>query len=112
MISTFPRILPELVVPRAGTWIETRFFRRALSLGRLVVPRAGTWIETYGARLFNACKTVVPRAGTWIETIINLRYLIHSWSFPVRERGLKPYRKVKNAPTAFVVPRAGTWIET
>ena len=25
---------------------------------------------------------------------------------------MKPYRKVKNAPTAFVVPRAGTWIET
>ena len=55
----------------------------------LVVPRAGTWIETYH-HLIRKCLTfVVPRAGTWIETCI-IKFFCRSFlSFPVRERGLK-----------------------
>ena len=32
---------------------------------------------------------VVPRAGTWIETCTYRSITCRSWSFPVRERGLK-----------------------
>ena len=100
-----------LVVPRAGTWIETfdplRYAGAGLSfpvrerglkrLGfylqaqrLLVVPRAGTWIETCVPACSPELTAVVPRAGTWIETMIGLYPADMSWSFPVRERGLKP----------------------
>ena len=40
----------------------------ALRLAAAVVPRAGTWIETPYFRAFQCQYSVVPRAGTWIET--------------------------------------------
>ena len=57
---------------------------------KMVVPRAGTWIETHGAlfKFFGNC--VVPRAGTWIETSATASQKVIGLSFPVRERGLKP----------------------
>jgi len=38
-----------MVVPRAGTWIETDI-STTLIKERIVVPRAGTWIETAARR--------------------------------------------------------------
>ena len=35
-----------------------------------------------------------------------------SWSFPVRERGLKHPESIGEIVRDYVVPRAGTWIET
>ena len=35
----------------------------------MVVPRAGTWIETYSSYEDVMSEIVVPRAGTWIETL-------------------------------------------
>ena len=123
-----------MVVPLAGTWIET------LSLIILyaligVVPLAGTWIETFGALASVVLMTVVPLAGTWIETREEkAAKLSNIMSFPSRERGLKPSQHdyIRQAPSSFpsrerglkqldfeegeevskVVPLAGTWIET
>ena len=56
-----------VVVPRAGTWIETtvpHYYRP----DHYVVPRAGTWIETGVWGNITDFISVVPRAGTWIET--------------------------------------------
>ena len=36
---------------------------------RTVVPRAGTWIETRETTKSDRQLFVVPRAGTWIETL-------------------------------------------
>ena len=56
---------------------------------------------------------VVPRAGTWIETRYTCRCLFSRFqSFPVRERGLKPFLSNSLDRAFIVVPRAGTWIET
>ena len=38
----------------------------------LVVPLAGTWIETANLCAKNIAVFVVPLAGTWIETISSL----------------------------------------
>ena len=57
----------QIVVPRAGTWIETQTGSKKKEI-LWVVPRAGTWIETDIRSLFVASSEVVPRAGTWIET--------------------------------------------
>ena len=79
-----------VVVPRAGTWIETSgAVYRPSAIN--VVPRAGTWIETSKINVSTLTNvSVVPRAGTWIETLTCV-----SHSSMIR-----------------VVPRAGTWIET
>ena len=100
------------VVPRAGTWIETRAkVPDAADVG--VVPRAGTWIETQGKFEAYHRAIVVPRAGTWIETqSARTRYAPFTPSFPVRERGLKRGSKNALRLPCLVVPRAGTWIET
>ena len=77
----------------------------------VVVPLAGTWIETPAAYCFPAALLsfplrerglkhdvtqpsvrkviVVPLAGTWIETTAITSFLFMPWSFPLRERGLK-----------------------
>ena len=79
----------------------------------IVVPRAGTWIETPASRLLQDQALVVPRAGTWIETTnSDWRILPACMSFPVRERGLKLLKTGPAGPHTPVVPRAGTWIET
>ena len=57
----------DIVVPRAGTWIETLRGLPAVPFLR-VVPRAGTWIETISECSLPTLFRVVPRAGTWIET--------------------------------------------
>ena len=56
------------VVPLAGTWIETRYYKTACCISA-VVPLAGTWIETMCLIHGEAEECVVPLAGTWIETI-------------------------------------------
>ena len=82
--------MKEIVVPRAGTWIETMDFEKSMSSVK-VVPRAGTWIETYIAfQNDSSFNFVVPRAGTWIETRLDSLATHGLESFPVRERGLKP----------------------
>ena len=56
----------------------------------MVVPLAGTWIETILRGAAKYVKSVVPLAGTWIET--GAMAAITSpvgMSFPSRERGLK-----------------------
>ena len=63
-----------VVVPRAGTWIETAK-ERAKEASDAVVPRAGTWIETAGTAHSLLMIGVVPRAGTWIETVSALTAL-------------------------------------
>ena len=101
----------SLVVPYAGTWIETNdtcgdhpdstsFPTRERGLKPAppglpspfppVVPYAGTWIETQKIENDFLKKTVVPYAGTWIET------------------GLGYAAQIAGG----VVPYAGTWIET
>ena len=84
----------------------------------LVVPLAGTWIETINVPLYISSQIVVPLAGTWIETPADTagrsrglqsfplreRGLKHDnsyasekidWSFPLRERGLKHHRDIR-----------------
>ena len=63
-----------------------------LDSAHIVVPRAGTWIETQLIGLSVRFYIVVPRAGTWIETVKPAGSgRLNNASFPVRERGLKPY---------------------
>ena len=79
----------------------------------LVVPLAGTWIETIENCGRKSRNFVVPLAGTWIETkrrrIGSVR---QTESFPSRERGLKLAFILGLLPSSDVVPLAGTWIET
>ena len=44
----------------------------------LVVPRAGTWIETIVGNYMTFEEWVVPRAGTWIETQLFQRGYLRS----------------------------------
>ena len=60
-----------IVVPLAGTWIETLLSQTA-QLIVLVVPLAGTWIETCRWEIIGNWITVVPLAGTWIETFTDV----------------------------------------
>ena len=64
-LSAIP--LRRLVVPLAGTWIETPAILY-LCLIVIVVPLAGTWIETIHKSYMMILRSVVPLAGTWIET--------------------------------------------
>ena len=58
----------------------------------IVVPYAGTWIETNVGFPIVACGGVVPYAGTWIETFVKGTLCpTATVSFPTRERGLKLY---------------------
>ena len=57
-----------VVVPLAGTWIETVQDFISVITPR-VVPLAGTWIETESTADGGREKRVVPLAGTWIETL-------------------------------------------
>ena len=79
----------------------------------IVVPLAGTWIETvaYAAGANNNAK-VVPHAGTWIETYNIGDVTYDDGSFPSRERGLKRVGENARSIHMNVVPLAGTWIET
>ena len=56
-----------LVVPLAGTWIET-YGWNTVRTSDSVVPLAGTWIETSEHMCCHRYHAVVPLAGTWIET--------------------------------------------
>ena len=77
-----------IVVPLAGTWIET--IKQNMSSSRAeVVPLAGTWIETIENNGTIYAVKVVPLAGTWIETSLSPRKHHVFTSFPSRERGLK-----------------------
>ena len=83
-----PHLSLDIVVPLAGTWIETnetviKFF------SVFVVPLAGTWIETTAAAGAIGAAAVVPLAGTWIETPEPAGRMPACPSFPLRERGLK-----------------------
>ena len=101
----------------------------------VVVPLAGTWIETCQIRYFVQSDLVVPLAGTWIETrkycviepesgksfplrerglkpFIDCYSVTHNLSFPLRERGLKHMMHSGRLGIFLVVPLAGTWIET
>ena len=78
-----------LVVPLAGTWIET-YIPADILQPKVVVPLAGTWIETMHKKLRRTETGVVPLAGTWIETCGTMHMRPGSMrSFPLRERGLK-----------------------
>ena len=85
-----------LVVPLAGTWIET-LTEAGVDERIIVVPLAGTWIETPVALSVLPVSGVVPLAGTWIETPNCTEYSLTLSSFPLRERGLKHERKRKAA---------------
>ena len=86
-----------LVVPLAGTWIET-YIPADILQPKVVVPLAGTWIETMHKKLRRTETGVVPLAGTWIETMVqSLRVLLFP-SFPLRERGLKLRRAWRIQP--------------
>ena len=87
LFSVFPSA-SCVVVPYAGTWIET-LSRKSSSFFSNVVPYAGTWIETTEANLYNKQEIVVPYAGTWIETGKYYEESFELKSFPTRERGLK-----------------------
>ena len=59
----------NIVVPLAGTWIET-FSHSPEQVAAGVVPLAGTWIETESGGKQDRTGRVVPLAGTWIETFV------------------------------------------
>ena len=86
-----------IVVPLAGTWIETpspecfptdklsfplrerglkHYFVPAKSSFFNVVPLAGTWIETDPIGETTTVEIVVPLAGTWIETLQQIDRLL------------------------------------
>ena len=81
----------HLVVPFAGTWIETPY-AIIIQLQMYVVPFAGTWIETIKDSFKRAFFSVVPFAGAWIETPRIPDGRGGDMSFPSRERGLKLFR--------------------
>ena len=54
------------VVPRVGTWVESRPHRCRIAWGA-VVPRVGTWVESEIKREVGEHSDVVPRVGTWVE---------------------------------------------
>ena len=62
----FPLILPFLVAPLAGAWIEMHCIRRAAALPA-VAPLAGAWIEICSAFNCIGAFLVAPLAGAWIE---------------------------------------------
>ena len=101
----------SIVVPLAGTWIETVEVRSTKHQD-LVVPLAGTWIETFNFKARLPGDFVVPLAGTWIETLITRLVSPVILSFPSRERGLKRFCDHRLLRVHGVVPLAGTWIET
>ena len=78
------------VVPRAGTWIETTFFRLLI-----IVPVSSFPVRERGLKL----------------QLVSTQ-MLEDPSFPVRERGLKLTRMQTVGKVQYVVPRAGTWIET
>ena len=108
------RILPDLVAPSAGAWIEMcQDFDGVLD--HSVAPSAGAWIEIYLNGIEQALKLVAPSAGAWIEIfrtapcayqsivapsagawieIDNMELINHNQrSLPLRERGLKYKQK-------------------
>ena len=90
-IETGTRLYPgqnTSVVPLAGTWIETNVIAIVFYLS-FVVPLAGTWIETSVINPESFSRSVVPLAGTWIETKVLRKKVMIDGSFPSRERGLK-----------------------
>ena len=50
----------------------------------LVAPRAGAWIETRAGEQTYSQGYVAPRAGAWIETLILLRILVSTICRPPR----------------------------
>ena len=62
-----------VVVPYAGTWIETVLWKGAMQNGA-VVPYAGTWIETISDHRKCTIIIVVPYAGTWIKIVYSLLF--------------------------------------
>ena len=79
----------------------------------MVVPRAGTWIETLiseAGEILLLGSFPVRERGLKPKTEAGIRDVIRS--FPVRERGLKRKNVKSDKELVLVVPRAGTWIET
>jgi len=60
-------LLPHIVAPFTGAWIETSS-DSWISCSNLVAPFTGAWIETF--KLYNKCgeEQVAPFTGAWIET--------------------------------------------
>ena len=78
-----------------------------------VVPRAGTWIETRCWAVGSAVRRCRPPCGDVDRNFSSLHQRRNSSpSSPVRGRGSKPQSTADVMATARVVPRAGTWIET
>ena len=116
-----------MVVPLAGTWIETAipgpehlFFAscplRARGLKRAMEEAAtkkakSCPLRARGLKLFNslldiAVQAVVPLAGTWIETDSRSESRRILLSCPLRARGLQPGR-IGGIKVQLVVPLAG-----
>ena len=60
-------MLPVLVAPRTGAWIET-YDRTSRPSRKPVAPRTGAWIETRCRSSPRSHYRVAPRTGAWIET--------------------------------------------
>ena len=94
------------VAPRAGAWIETRYYvgdtasylaspparGRGLKLSFWLLlrshqagaPRAGAWIETSRYIQQPTDVKVAPRAGAWIETCYSVNFVLNPLRRPPR----------------------------
>src|SRR5699024_7589309 len=78
-----------VVVPFAGTWIET-FLPPVPPLPVASFPSRERGLKPARIKDCPSNISVVPFAGTWIETDSFFYFSADPSSFPSRERGLKP----------------------
>ena len=100
-----------LVVPLAGTWIET--CRRSLIAGReMSFPLRERGLKHNKNRELNQPEPSFPLRERGLKLLAELESpAFQARSFPLRERGLKPSWEPTYCLLS-VVPLAGTWIET
>ena len=77
----------------------------------IVVPLAGTWIETLAGQTVDLPEWSCPLRARGLKLLARAYELEEDQSCPLRARGLKPFQR-KPYQYGQVVPLAGTWIET
>ena len=78
----------------------------------VVVPLAGTWIETCCATDQRISTRSFPSRERGLKQQFRVAVHVLGESFPSRERGLKLHSELRKYTSYYVVPLAGTWIET
>ena len=100
-----------MVVPLAGTWIETILFLCS------PLPRKSFPLRERGLKLLYEIEIITsmksfPLRERGLKLNAMLTFISTVSSFPLRERGLKPGMEKTLELLRPVVPLAGTWIET